>query len=95
MLAMLKPLQREVTKVSPYDDDSARGVIAAAREWQENAELAIPAEIVEDLIGELEARLRRRGKGLLGDNCRPCSACGDGDKAVEYHTHDTGTDDIA
>lgn len=38
-------------------DDTARQAITAAREWQENAELAIPAEIVEDLIEELEARL--------------------------------------
>lgn len=39
------------------DDKRARHAIEAAREWQGNAELCIAAEIVEDLVDELEARL--------------------------------------
>lgn len=38
-------------------DERARRAIELAREWQGNSELCIAAEIVEDLIDELEARL--------------------------------------
>ena len=44
--------------MNPYDDDGAWSAIQAAREWQENSEMAIPAEIVQDLIDELQARIR-------------------------------------
>jgi len=36
---------------------AARDVIRRAREWITNPEVGIPAEIVDDLVGELEARL--------------------------------------
>lgn len=39
------------------NEQRARQAIEAARKWQNNSELCIAAEIVEDLIDELEARL--------------------------------------
>lgn len=39
------------------DNERARSAIEAAREWQGNSELCIAAEIVEDLVDELKARL--------------------------------------